>query len=56
MMARSCKRIFAEKLRRAIFHFRDVEANNIDDEMKSYVVRMFNQLLGTFEQQRKVFL
>lgn len=56
MIARVSKRIVAEKLRRAIYHFRDVEANNIEEEIKSYAVRLMNQILGAPEQQRKVDL
>lgn len=53
MVARISKRVVNEKLRRAVFHFRDVQAVQVEDEMKSYVVRLFNQILGSTEQQVK---
>jgi hypothetical protein len=54
MVARATKSVCRDKLRRAVFHFRNVEALHVDDEMKSYVTRIFQSALGSIDIQKKV--
>lgn len=53
MVARACKCIFRNRLRKAVFHFRSVEATRIDEEMKSYIVSFFQSLLNEGSQREK---
>jgi hypothetical protein len=54
IVARCCKLIFNDKIRKAIVHFGDVKAQKVEEEMKSYTLQLFMTVLGNHEQSRRV--
>jgi hypothetical protein len=56
MIARACKAIFHSRLRRAVFHFKNVEATRIEEEMQTYVVSFVQTVLGNGPQTERVKL
>jgi hypothetical protein len=54
MITRACKSIFRQRLRRAVLHFRNVEATKIDHELDSYIISLFHTILGPKATAKKV--
>ncbi len=54
MCARTFKYILRTRLRTALLNFRAVGAQHIEEEMKGYVVNLFNLCLGVGPKSQKV--
>lgn len=55
MMARSIKSLCRQYLRRAVLHYREVEAAHVEEELKNIVVKLFQSSLGDDEGLRKLW-
>jgi hypothetical protein len=55
MCARTFKYILRTRLRTALLNFRAVGAQHIEEEMKGYVVNLFNLCLGVGPKSQKVY-
>jgi hypothetical protein len=53
MVARACKVIFRERLRKALLHYRQVGAAVIDQELRSLITGLFCDTLGKESQRKK---
>jgi len=46
MVARACKEIFNQKLRKIVYHFKSIEASKIDEEIQTFIINLFQTVLG----------
>ncbi|ORX60851.1 PH-domain-containing protein [Piromyces finnis] len=46
MVARTCKHIFNDKLRKIVYHFKSIEASKIDEEIQTFIINLFQTVLG----------
>ncbi|KAI9139390.1 clustered mitochondria-domain-containing protein [Paraphysoderma sedebokerense] len=53
MIARSCKVLFRDQIRRAIINFRKIEASKIEDELRNLAIKLFNNVLGNGDGVKK---
>jgi tetratricopeptide (TPR) repeat protein len=46
MVARACKTVFNDKLRKIVYHFKSIEASKIDEEIQAFIINLFQTVLG----------
>jgi len=54
MVARACKTIFNDKLRKIVYHFKSIEASKIDEEIQTFIINLFQTVLGNSQKAKNV--
>jgi len=52
MVARACKTIFNDKLRKIVYHFKSIEASKIDEEIQTFIINLFQTVLGNSQKSK----
>jgi len=54
MVARACKTVFNDKLRKIVYHFKSIEASKIDEEIQAFIINLFQTVLGNSPKAKAV--